>query len=135
MKILGRLTVTIGLVFGWLVLFPAASHAYPKNEVECGIAGGAWVSSGSKGFCYTKLAGPQASKDCTDSGAIIVKDGPNNICSTRDPDIKASCQKLLEETSPIGVQKEVKRQSPGPVPPSASLRGNTIKVVWTEGKK
>lgn len=114
MKILGHLTVSISLMFVSLVLFPALSHAYPKTEVECG-AGGAWVSSGNKGFCYKKLVAPRDSKDCTNSGGIIVRDGRNTICSTRDPDIKANCEKLLEQ--------------------GASLRGNTIKVVWEEGKK
>jgi hypothetical protein len=115
MKIPGGFAVAISLVFVSLVIFPALGYAYPKNEIECGTAGGAWVSSGSKGFCYMKLVGPRAGKDCTDSGGIIVKDGRNTICSTSDPDIKASCQKLLEQ--------------------GASLRGNTIKVVWSEGGK
>lgn len=116
MKIFGHLTVAISIVFVSLVIFPALSHAYPKTQAECNASGGAWVSSGSKGFCYMKLVGPRTSKDCTDSGGIIVKDGRNTICSTSDPDIKASCQKLIEQGG-------------------SSLRGNTIKVVWTEGKK
>ena len=80
--------VVVGIVwtFALLVFFPTVGHAaYPKTKAECGSAGGSWVTSGSRGFCYMHLSQEQGGNDCTRAGGVVERVGKATFCLPRDP--------------------------------------------------